>query len=233
MGDTRPSIALAAAPLAAAAGLPERWLTPAERERADAHGSGDARRRFVAGRLLVRELAAGLFDAPGGPGSLEVRTVCPWCGPGAHGRPELVAGGAAVPVPLSYSRASGWLLVGVGPPGWRIGVDLADAASPAFAEEPGGNPLDDVAYAPRERALLEALEPGGRPLARARWWALKEALGKALGEGIAGPGGPPVVAGAGRHEALRDPRAVAEQVDAERVGLPAGLVAAAVLLPRG
>ncbi|MEE1622003.1 4'-phosphopantetheinyl transferase superfamily protein [Zafaria sp. Z1313] len=221
------SVLLAAAPLAAGSGLPRAWLGGMEAARAAAHLAGAPRDRFTAGRLLVRQLASAAWGL-GAPAGLALEQRCPRCGSGGHGRPVLTRGGRELPWALSYSRCAGWLLLAglEDDAGARLGVDLADPADPAFAEPA----LDAVVLSAAERALLAALPAAGRPARRARWWAAKEALGKALGEGITGPGGPPAVEGAGRHPALGLDGALLAHPGLSWEA-PAGLTAALVLLP--
>lgn len=122
----------------------------------------------------------------------------------AHGAPALNLPHGLGSFALSYARTGGWLLLGLAPGNGRLGIDMAEPADPAFA--PGaGDLLEDYAYAPVERELLAAMNPERRRDTRARWWALKEAVAKAGGEGLTGDLGIPVVAGPQPHELLREP----------------------------
>lgn len=226
---TPPGIRLAAAPLSDAGRLPSTWLGPLERERAAAYGAGAPRLRFTAGRLLARSLAASLLSVP--PEDVGIANDCPLCGPGAHGRPVLLLRGVQVPASFSLTRAAAWILVAVGPPAMRLGVDLAEPADAAFSEGHNRGGLDELSFGAAERAALASLPPRDRPRERARLWALKEALGKALGEGIAGPDGIPSVEGVGAHPALLAPGAVKWSPPSGSAGLPRELVSGAVLLP--
>lgn len=84
----------AAARLETAKGEPAGVLLPEEGARAAAYADGGPRGRFVAGRLLVRRLAAGLLDMDPGAGARDplrlpaVRSRKPWSAlTGAGGGP--------------------------------------------------------------------------------------------------------------------------------------------------
>lgn len=221
----------AAARLETAKGEPAGVLLPEECARAAAYADGGPRGRFVAGRLLVRRLAAGLLDMdPGAGPGLGIRSDCPRCGAGSHGRPSLVLGEDPLDVSLAYSRAGEWVLVAVGPGGVRLGVDLAEVEDPAFAGGRGANALEESFFSADERRRVTYLLQRHRPRERARIWTVKEALAKATGEGIAGSGGPPVVLGQGMHQELAAGRGRVHQLDPRTVGMPPGMVATAVVL---
>ncbi|MGJ9404620.1 4'-phosphopantetheinyl transferase family protein [Arthrobacter sp. KK5.5] len=247
-GAADPQLLWAAVPLAEGNGLPDSWLGPHERARAAAHLPGAPRQHFVAGRLLVRQLVSRLLDGPlpgsflGVSGTLGCTAAefslvqrCPVCGGSAHGRPALLWRDRPIPVSLSYARAGGHLLVGVAPGGGILGVDLADAEAPAFAGATGSIPLDEYAYSLAERSVLAELPPPARGRQRAAWWVLKEAVGKATGQGITGPDGLPVVVGNPRHPLLDAPGTLvlttttASGPALTPQGLPRGFLAAAVL----
>ncbi|MFF5794165.1 4'-phosphopantetheinyl transferase family protein [Paeniglutamicibacter sp. NPDC012692] len=201
----------AVAPLADASRHPDIRLAPPEIERAGGYLPGRPREDFVAGRILVRALAAELLGramppARGfRPDELELTQCCPKCASSRHGIPRLRAPRNGQSFSLSYARTAGWLLLGLAPANWRIGVDLADLNDPAFAPGDGDSEFEDFVFAPGELAELDALPADRRQHRRAQWWALKEAVAKAAGEGIAGAGGIPVVAGPKRHLLLRSP----------------------------
>ncbi|MFL4474008.1 4'-phosphopantetheinyl transferase family protein [Paeniglutamicibacter sp. MACA_103] len=231
----------AAAPLAEAATHADLPLRASELKRAGGYLEGRPREDFVAGRILVRVLAAGLLNRALPPrrrilpGELELTQYCPQCASTAHGTPSLGLPGAGDSFTLSYARTAGWLLLGLAPGTDRLGVDLADLDDRAFAPGDGGM-LEDYAYAPEERAQLELLPEPERQRLRARWWALKEAVAKAGGEGLAGEGGIPAVAGKNRHPLLGSPGIRVldlepESIDSLGTMLPAHLVGSIVWAP--
>lgn len=156
-------------------------LDPVELERAAALAPGP-RAIFMAGRLALRRFAAELLDVPAP--DLTTHFSCPRCGAGpalAHGRPGYTLGGEPLPLALSLSRSSGWILLAavVDPPsGLRIGVDLEDPSRLGF------DGFDAVALTPAEQAHLAGL--AGRTLLqeRARLWVRKEAWLKMTGDGL-------------------------------------------------
>ncbi|GAA1760521.1 hypothetical protein GCM10009712_06270 [Pseudarthrobacter sulfonivorans] len=156
-------------------------LGPAELQRAAALAPGP-RASFVAGRLALRRFAAELLDVPAS--DLTTNFSCPRCGSGpglSHGRPGYAFRGEPVPLALSLSRSSGWILLGavVEPPaGVTIGVDLEDPARLDF------DGFDAVALTPAERAALAGLSGPALLNERARLWARKEAWLKMTGRGL-------------------------------------------------
>lgn len=232
----------ATAPLAEATTHPEVRLLPDELARAQGYVPGRPREDFVAGRIMVRVLAAGLLNraVPTGsrgilPGDLELTQYCPQCASVAHGTPRLRIPGTGEVFSLSYARTAGWLLLGLAPGTHRLGVDLADLEDQAFSLGEGGM-LEDYAYAPEERERLELLPEAERQRLRARWWSLKEAVAKASGEGLAGESGIPVVAGENLHPLLQSPGIRIMDLDPEGIDslgamLPAHLVGSIVWAP--
>jgi 4'-phosphopantetheinyl transferase len=136
----------------------------------------------MAGRLALRTFAAELLDVPAS--DLTTNFSCPRCGTGpdlSHGRPGYAFRGEPVPLALSLSRSSGWILLGavVEPPaGATIGVDLEDPARLDF------DGFDAVALTPAERAALAGLSGPALLNERARLWARKEAWLKMTGRGL-------------------------------------------------
>ena len=231
----------AAAPLAEAATHPAVRLLPDELARAGGYLAGRPRDDFVAGRILVRVLAADLLNRvmPSGrgilPGDLELTQYCPQCASVAHGTPKLRMAKTGQSFSLSYARTAGWLLLALAPANSRLGVDLADLDDSAFSSGDGGM-LEDYAYAREERERLELLPESERQRLRARWWALKEAVAKASGEGLAGEAGIPVVAGKNVHPLLHSPGLRVLDLDPESLDslgamLPPHLVGSLVWAP--
>ena len=143
---------------------------------------------------------------PTAPETLGLAQRCPHCGADGHGPVLLHVPGRGPAFRLSYARASGWLLLALAPGNTAIGADLADIGDPAFAPEGGERLLEDYAYAPVERKMLERLAPASRLRRQAEWWTLKEAVAKADGQGPTGAGGIPVVVGRKRHPLLAMPK---------------------------
>jgi phosphopantetheinyl transferase len=87
---------------------------------------------------------------------------------------------------VSFSRSRGWLATAwldaaSVADGWRIGVDIEELGSSAFAT---ADDLGAVGYSGEESAAIAALPASDHPLARARLWSVKEALVKARGTGF-------------------------------------------------
>jgi 4'-phosphopantetheinyl transferase len=169
------------------------WLSVAEREHAERFQRLGDGARYRATRVLVRGVLSGLLAKP--PGALVFEE-------GAHGRPSLRAGTGPLDFNASRSRAWVALLVTAGVP---CGVDVEDVSRKA-----------DVlgiarAFAPSERALLEAAQGEERRRAFFALWTLKEATLKALGTGLTLP----LSACAFRLEAEKPPQVTFNGVVAE------------------
>lgn len=111
-------------------------LSPAERARFEA-AAPDARGGFLAGRVLLRRLAAAQLGID--PERVPIRAVCPDCG-GPHGRP-FVEGSQ---LRLSLSRCAGAVAAAVAW-GCDVGIDVetlghAETARDAIREVAGGGP---------------------------------------------------------------------------------------------
>lgn len=190
------------------------------------------------------------------PGTFEVTHRCPECGSSAHGVPGLRYSGLArrrhgpdavdpdrAPPAVSFSRSRGWLATAwldgdAVRSGWRIGVDIEELESPAFAT---AEELGAIGFSPAEADVVTGLAEADRPLARARLWSVKEALVKARGTGFRDdparvallPAGPEDAADRGL--AWRVPGApsaiVAADPDWPGGPAPEGLIGAVVVLP--
>ena len=145
-------------------------LSGDERERACRFKFDRDARRFMVARSALRRVLGGYLGlAPHGVAFTY----------GAHGKPALDGNRAALSFNLSHSGdvavvAVGWdRAVGVDVEQYRPLPDLAALAARSFA--------------PRERAVLDALPEAERPAAFFRCWTRKEAFIKATGQGLAQP----------------------------------------------
>lgn len=129
-------------------------ISPAERERHD--GTPEHRRTsFLAGRLILRRLAAELLGIE--PASVELVAVCPDCG-GAHGRPVLTD--STLQLSLSHSRDA---VVAAASWDAPVGVDIESLDQSAAA-------VSAIASLTGEASLLR--------------WTRIEAILKADGRGL-------------------------------------------------
>lgn len=147
----------------------ETVLSDAERERAGRLATADARRRFVQRRAFRRYAAA---RALGSSSSLITHTFAAE----PKGRPYLAA---APEVSWSVSSCRAGMLA-AWTRGAEIGVDLEDRARQADCL-----PLAKRYFDPAEAGLVVTATPADRMATFLRFWCLKEAVLKAIGEGIA------------------------------------------------
>jgi 4'-phosphopantetheinyl transferase len=147
----------------------ERLLAPAERERAGRFATADVRRRFVQRRAFRRYAAALATGSQASLASLDFATE-------PKGRPWLPA---APGVSWSVSSCRSGMLVAWSR-GAEIGVDLEDRARQADCL-----PLARRYFAPEEARLVTEAAESDRMETFLRLWCLKEAVLKAIGEGIA------------------------------------------------
>lgn len=190
------------------------------------------------------------------PGTFEVTHRCPECGSGGHGVPALRYSSLArrrhgpdavdpdrgLPA-VSFSRSRGWLATAwldadAVRSGWRIGVDIEELDSPAFAT---AEELGAIGFSPAEADVVAGLAEADRPLARARLWSAKEALVKARGTGFRDdpartallPAGPEGAADRGLTWRVPGAASAVVSADPDWPGGPApeGLVGAVVVLP--
>ena len=165
-------------------------LEPAVEARARRFHREEDRRRFLTGRVIARALVADLLQVPDATVTATASCPDPHCrygNDGSHGEPRYFHNGKPVPLIVSFSRCGGWLAAAAAEiPGGdstgveRIGVDLDDAAAPAFA----GADLEDVMASEAERAAIAAAAVNDRPRMRAQLWVRKEAVLKARGQGL-------------------------------------------------
>ena len=143
-------------------------LDAAERERASRLTNDERRRRFVAGRGILRELlGASTNTAPA-----KVRLTY-----GSHGKPELADDvHKEVHFNLSHSVDRAVYAVALGR---RVGVDIEHVRPMSSLKR-----VTRSFFSPSENARLQALPDDARMTAFFRCWTRKEALGKARGDGV-------------------------------------------------
>ena len=139
-------------------------LNAAELTRANRFVHDRDRVRFISGRWRLRGILAGIVGCS--PEALALQA-------GPNGKPELAEG------PLfNLSHAAGLAaLVVTQEAGVLLGVDIEGARQ----VDPG---LHAYAFAPEERAALQALDPARRQAGFVLGWTRKEAVVKATGEGL-------------------------------------------------
>ena len=147
-------------------------LDPDERRRASRFHFARDRRRFEAGRGLLRFLIGSYTDTA--PDAVRF-------GYGPQGKPFLLGVAGAASLGFNIAHSAGWALLGV-TRGCAIGVDLE-----AVREVPE---LEDIArrnFAPGEMESLLRLSPARRTEGFLACWTRKEAYVKALGGGLSVP----------------------------------------------
>ena len=143
-------------------------LTPEERERAARFRTSELRRRWTAGRGLLREILGHY---------LAVEPAAVRFGRNAHGKPML-AGEAQLPIALNLAR-SGGLGVYAFTSSHAVGVDLEEVREFPEMRAMAGN-----TFSRGERAALEAVSHEDFLAAFFRCWTRKEAFLKARGTGL-------------------------------------------------
>jgi 4'-phosphopantetheinyl transferase len=128
------------------------------------------RRRFLAGRALLRHVAAGYLRVP--PRQVRLAARCPDCAR-PHGRPTLPGSGIEVSLAHSGSRVA-LAATRAGPVG--VDVELIDHSVRV-------DTLVPLVLAPDERELAATWGPADF----CRMWTRKEAVLKATGDGLRVP----------------------------------------------
>jgi 4'-phosphopantetheinyl transferase len=146
---------------------PQRYVSAlgeAERTRADRLRTASGYRSFVLTRAVLRRLLAGYV----GRSDVVFRY-------GPHGKPAL-AGGAQVAFNVSHTRSRAVLAFRAC---GRVGVDIEEVRANV-----AGDRLADRFFVPAEAAALRALPPADQLAGFFRCWARKEAVVKAVGDGL-------------------------------------------------
>jgi len=156
-----PERLLAAAPGHAA------WLSAEERARAGRYRRPADRAGYLATRVLVRGILAGVLGRS--PDALRFEE-------GPHGKPSLRP--PAEGLAFSASRTPAWVALAV-TRGAACGIDVEGVHRPVDVEAIARR------FAPAERTLLERSDPAERRRVFFRLWTLKEACLKANGRGLA------------------------------------------------
>jgi 4'-phosphopantetheinyl transferase len=160
--------------LARALELPpgDEWLEPAEHAILRRLRVPKRRRDFRLGRFAARRALALCDECPGASlrRRFEVR-------PAPGGAPQAFCDGASLAVALSISHSDGWAAAAVEPGPGSLGCDLEriERRSSAFVED---------YLTPSEQAFVASAPESERPLRATLVWSAKEAVMKALGEGL-------------------------------------------------
>lgn len=157
------------ADLSVTAAEAEKWrsvLSQEERQRADRFRFDDDRRRFVVAKGILRTLLGDYLCQS--PSEIRFRT-------GRLGKPELKA---AVPLEFNVSHCRDVALFGFAR-GGAIGVDVECFDRQVELEDVAGKTFTGL-----ERQSLDALEGEERTRGFFKGWTCKEAVAKAVGEGL-------------------------------------------------
>ncbi|MEO8242235.1 MAG: 4'-phosphopantetheinyl transferase superfamily protein [bacterium] len=139
-------------------------LNDAERARADRFVHNRDRTRFISGRSRLREILSGHVGTSATNLALQL---------GPNGKPFLPDGPQ-----FNLSHAAGMAALALTV---DMSVDLGVDIEGARTVDPG---LDAHVFAPDERAALGAVDPSLRDWAFFLGWTRKEAVVKAMGEGL-------------------------------------------------
>jgi 4'-phosphopantetheinyl transferase len=142
-------------------------LSEEERARADRLLTTAVRRRFVRSRAMLRAVLAGYLATD--PARIRFET-------GRHGKPRLADADAGLRFNLSHSAACWVLAVGRDV---EVGVDVERTARDVDVEA-----VARRMFRPAEIRTLRRLEGRARKEAFFRCWASREAVVKAMGEGM-------------------------------------------------
>lgn len=193
----------------------EAALDARERERAARYRRAEDRAQFALGRGLLRaRLAHALGCAPSEVALRE----------GAHGKPELEPAQRTRAPHFNLAHAGGFGLIALTRVA-ALGVDLEPHTSARGSGKAGERDLERLAeriLGPEERREYEALPSAARVAAFFDAWCAKEALLKALGEGLTRPPESIRLVRAGARHAARVHEPVGSSWTAEIEALPLG-----------
>jgi 4'-phosphopantetheinyl transferase len=148
----------------------EEILSPDELERAGRFVYQGLRHRYIAGRAGLRLALGAVLDRPAASLRFDY---------GARGKPVLLEGAPALRFNLSHSEARALLAVTLDA---EVGVDIEAVSTDVE--------LDDMAnrfFSPRERVEYRRFPDAERSRAFFRCWTRKEAIIKAVGDGLSLP----------------------------------------------
>ena len=152
--------------------LAPAWLSAAERARAQRFGPDPLRRRWIAGRLALRQVLGAALDVE--PAAVAIAR-------GPRGRPFVE--GADFDFNVTNTGQVGLIAVCAAPRrGARIGVDIERRDRRVDAHRLGRRVLTGP-----ERERIAPLDPDAHRQAFLRTWTCKEAMSKATGDGLAAP----------------------------------------------
>lgn len=157
-------------PFGEIAEIAERILAPDERARAARFRLEADRRRFVAGRVMLRQVIARHTGQQ--PSELEFQYT-------SYGKPRLVSSTAGIDFSLSHSQKV--VLLALSQQG-RIGVDIE-----RLQPMPDMEHVANAAFSRAEMHALMSLCPELRLIGFFNCWTRKEAYVKALGGGLGIP----------------------------------------------
>ena len=145
------------------------WLDGTERARWDRFRHDGRRRQFTLCRAALRIVLCARLGCTNDELSF---------GESGLGKPHALRSGAPAPVSFSVSHGGGHGLLAVAGEG-RVGVDVEERAPRRDLDA-----LIEAVFAPDERAELASASGPHRTRMFYRLWTVKEALVKALGEGV-------------------------------------------------
>lgn len=175
------SISELAAPLERSVTLARRclslWLAPSERATLASFLVAKRRREWLAGRIAAKELVRRRHRISGDDALRRIEIVAQREGPN-KGKPSYQIDQIPGPFDLSISHSGDRAVAALAStPQECIGIDIEKI-------EARGKSFEALALSPVERMLVARLDGQERFAAATQRWVLKEALSKALGEGL-------------------------------------------------